>query len=98
MEKAIKHMHIAESKLASLALSLTPERLGLCNEGNESGCSHTSPVPGVAFGMVPVLAPGSSTKQLLTSPQVQTKLPLAYVCMQLSPCPSVPCSSVGHAV
>lgn len=94
MEKAIKQMHVAEGELASSVPSLTPEGLGICNGGNESSSSRTSPVPDPCFGMVPEQHKATPP---LAPPRLQTKLPLAYVRTQLSLCPPMLCSSAGHA-
>ena len=96
--KVIKQIHVAEGELASLGPSLAPERLGLCNEGNESSRSHTSPVPDPAFGMVPVLAPRSNTKQHLHLPHHKCRRSRPWLICACSSRHAHLChAAVGHA-
>lgn len=75
MENVIKQMYFGEGELGSSSSSLPPIRLGLCDEGSESGCSRTIPCPaGIRDGpraraeeqhaSTPALAPTMGTDQI----------------------------------
>lgn len=78
MENVIKQMYFGEGGLAGSSSSLPPIRLGLCDEGSESGRSRTPPMPGLAFGTAPGLEPRSSTPGLApTMGADQVRWPMA---------------------
>ena len=74
--KRVKQAYIAEGGLASSSSSLPLIRLGLCIEGNESGCARMPPSP--AFGMIPELQPRSSTAASTRSAHNNMQLPRSF--------------------